>query len=167
MPWEGISYKDARCFLELLYNHPVEIHTASSVIEDTTNTTRHYAQNRFLESVYSMKGYNPPKTNMTLGNRKYMFKWLCFHCHVSFPGCSALCCWKKFLHFRPTEHRHLSPFRQARRRESSLQEQAEELQQLDRTLLKSARVHRPYAFQRLKLHFLPRKRTYSLNKLCL
>ena len=54
---------------------------------------------------------------------------------------------RMFFHFRPTEHRHLSPFRQARRRESSLQEQAEELQQLDRTLLKSARVHRPYAFQ--------------------
>ena len=40
---------------------------------------------------------HPPKTNMTMENhhffnRRYMeiiiFKWLVFHCHVSFPGCS-------------------------------------------------------------------------------
>ena len=27
------------------------------------------------------------KTNMTMANHHYIFKWLVFHCHVSFPGC--------------------------------------------------------------------------------
>ena len=41
--------------------------------------------------------HNPSKTNMTMGkkniekntifNRRYIFKWLVFLCHVSFPGC--------------------------------------------------------------------------------
>ena len=36
--------------------------------------------------------FTPLKTNMTMEhhnfNRRYIFKWLVFHCHASFPGCT-------------------------------------------------------------------------------
>ena len=39
---------------------------------------------------FSSHGVTPPKTNMagwknTIFNRRYIFKWLVLHCHVSFP----------------------------------------------------------------------------------
>ena len=39
------------------------------------------------------KKFFPSKTNMTgweitIFNRRYIFKWLVFQCHVSFPGCT-------------------------------------------------------------------------------
>ena len=46
----------------------------------------------YNEPSSTLLGTTPPKTNMTLENhhvqymfnRKYIFKWLFFHCHVSF-----------------------------------------------------------------------------------